>query len=227
MKQSTDCAVSFPSNLLSSKKKKSPDVVNELCKGSVFVCPHHFFTPEECKAWIDFAEQVGFERLSQPQSRYFSQRECGRIQRTDWDLSARLFERMRNIILDCDRRVPGGFSSDRKPVGCNGNIRIYKYERGMSFGKHIDEMNEIPEFPNGRTEMTVLIYLSSCVGGATRFFQSSKKRNDEGVGFTPQAGSVLLHVHGDRCLEHSADPVVQGVKYVLRTDVVYGTTKLI
>jgi hypothetical protein len=33
---------------------------------------------------------------------------------------------------------------------------------------------------------------------------------------------MLLHVHGDHCLEHEADPVVDGTKYVLRTDIVFG-----
>ena len=34
-------------------------------------------------------------------------------------------------------------------------------------------------------------------------------------------GAVLLHAHGQRCLTHSGAPVTGGVKYLLRTDVVY------
>lgn len=38
----------------------------------------------------------------------------------------------------------------------------------------------------------------------------------------PQPGLALLHLHGeDRCLEHEALAVVAGVKYVLRSDVVF------
>eukprot|EP00590_Aulacoseira_subarctica_P004716 CAMPEP_0172421712 /NCGR_PEP_ID=MMETSP1064-20121228/7935_1 /TAXON_ID=202472 /ORGANISM="Aulacoseira subarctica , Strain CCAP 1002/5" /LENGTH=236 /DNA_ID=CAMNT_0013162241 /DNA_START=46 /DNA_END=756 /DNA_ORIENTATION=- len=222
-------ATSLPVGLVSDKKTTaflhgSNAFVEELCKGAVFFS-HNFFTADECKAWIEFAEQIGFEKLSHPQSRYIAQRECGRIQLKNWEMAAKIFARLHPIILQCDRLVPDGFSGNRQPVGCNGNIRLYKYERGMSFGKHVDEANIIPEFPSGRTEMTVLIYLSDCIGGATRFFRPTKKRNDEGIGFTPKAGSILLHVHGDRCLEHSADSVVQGVKYVLRADVVYGAAR--
>jgi len=100
----------------------------------------------------------------------------------------------------------------------------------MSFGKHYDGSERIDRFPNGNTEITVLVYLSSCKGGATRFYlpsSSSKKQNKNeidknGIAFQPEAGAILMHMHGDRCLEHEADAVAEGVKYVLRTDIVYG-----
>jgi hypothetical protein len=41
------------------------------------------------------------------------------------------------------------------------------------------------------------------------------------VAVVPRAGMALLHMHGDDCLEHEAAAVKQGVKYVLRSDVVY------
>lgn len=121
-------------------------------------------------------------------------------------------------------------SSSYRPVACNGNIRIYKYEKGMSFGQHYDGSNEIDRFECGKTELTVLIYLSSCRGGATRFYLPPHKNDGRGkrsrkglesVGFVPEAGSILMHWHGDKCLMHEADPVMEGVKYVLRTDIVY------
>lgn len=94
-------------------------------------------------------------------------------------------------------------------VACNPNLRLYKYEKSMRFGKHIDESNLVED---GLTRFTVLFYLSSCKGGATRF--------EEDVAVIPQTGNMLIHVHGDSCLEHEADAVVSGTKYVLRTDLV-------
>lgn len=63
------------------------------------------------------------------------------------------------------------------------------------------------------TRFTVLVYLSSCQGGETVF-----ERN---VSFSPRAGSILFHIHGDQCLLHEAKAVESGIKYVLRTDLVY------
>ena len=40
-----------------------------------------------------------------------------------------------------------------------------------------------------------------------------KKGQSSGIVYTPEEGSVLLHVHGDHCLEHEAEPVLEGVKY--------------
>ena len=37
----------------------------------------------------------------------------------------------------------------------------------------------------------------------------------------PKAGKALLHLHGDDCLEHEATAVTRGLKYVLRSDVVF------
>ena len=66
-----------------------------------------------------------------------------------------------------------------------------------------------------QTEITVLFYLSSCHGGATTFHlpHQRKKAGATSIAFTPEEGAVLLHVHGDHCLEHEAEPVLDGVKY--------------
>ena len=120
-----------------------------------------------------------------------------------------------------------------QPITCNPNLRLYKYTKGQWFGRHVDESNRI-EFPSttfsstskhnspskdsslkdARTEITVLFYLSSCHGGATVFhLPRERKSSSTSIAFTPEEGAVLLHVHGDRCLEHEAEPVLEGVKY--------------
>jgi hypothetical protein len=72
----------------------------------------------------------------------------------------------------------------------------------------------------GRTEYTVLFYLTSTQGGETVFY------DDDGhlvASIVPEQGRVVLHRHGDRyCLDHEALAVVEGTKYVLRSDVVFG-----
>jgi len=203
-----------------------------LVPNAVF-CATNFFTESECKAWITKAEsEIGFQYVNHPATRYIAQRECGRIQETNWDIAEQLFQRMQHfeMMKKINPLIGIDGSGGYLPMTCNGNIRIYKYEKGMSFGKHVDGSDRIPEVQNGNTEITVLVYLSSCLGGATRFYlpfsknksKSSKNKEKSGISFVPQAGAILFHVHGDRCLEHEADPVLSGIKYVLRTDIVYG-----
>ena len=127
------------------------------------------------------------------------------------------------------RQITSSKSHDFKkpkyqPISCNPNLRLYKYTKGQWFGRHVDDSNKIKltsDAPSNisdaketQTEITVLFYLSSCRGGATRFYMpKSKGKKDDTTAFTPEAGAVLLHIHGDRCLEHEAEPVLEGVKY--------------
>ena len=46
-------------------------------------------------------------------------------------------------------------------------------------------------------------------------------RNRKLASVTPQPGLALLHKHGDYCLEHEGVAVTAGIKYVLRSDVVF------
>ena len=213
----------------------------------------NFLSPSECQMWIQAAEHSvgggggGFESVRHAATRYVARRECGRIQMDDRRVAGALYERMGPIVAQVADGA-GVTHSDAAygPVGLSENIRLYRYGRGMSFGRHFDGSNREPSFGDtANTEITVLIYLSDCRGGATRFYppassaggtkkKKTKKKQKEaemptkggvddkdGVAFVPEQGAVLLHVHGDRCLEHEADPVLDGIKYVLRTDVVY------
>ena len=94
--------------------------------------------------------------------------------------------------------------------------RFYKYVAGQRFGKHVDGSVDLPG--GRRTEYTLLVYLSSCVGGETRFYGRGRRLL---CVCAPAAGAALLHRHGDHCLEHEGAAVSAGVKYVLRSDVVY------
>jgi hypothetical protein len=280
VKQTGPSATFFPPSLLTTTNKgKHPHKtkpnqtptpisisisISTLIPSAVFTS-QNFLTSEECKSWIKHAEEtIGFQQMSNPQTREYAHRECGRIQINDWNMAQLLYNRMKpfldQLVSTGQVTVPNS-NCEYKPVGCNGNIRIYKYEKNMSFGRHYDGSNAIPRFLGGNTEITVLIYLSSCEGGATRFHlphkkkqrkkgkqQGSKKQktasigqggddggggddgnnnsNDDGNGiaFVPKEGSILMHMHGDRCLEHEADPVLNGIKYILRTDIVYANS---
>lgn len=158
--------------------------------------------------------QQPLEYVKQRGTRYMAARECYRFSRNDATMSHRLFERLRGgtKLLQALQLPNVSGQQEARPVTCNPNLCLFKYCQGHSFGKHIDEANAVPGV--GVTRLTVLVYLSECEGGATRF--------QGNVAFEPQPGAILLHVHGeDLCLEHEADPVISGIKYVLRTDLVY------
>ncbi|KAL3779151.1 hypothetical protein ACHAWO_002846 [Cyclotella atomus] len=166
-------------------------------------------------------------------------------------MSHRLYQRIESMVIEISsqldifdkasllqlKKQKTNINSDHQPryqpISCNPNLRLYKYTKGQWFGRHVDDSNKIKMTTGApsaisnaketQTEITVLFYLSSCRGGATRFYMpKGKGKKDDTVAFTPEEGAVLLHIHGDRCLEHEAEPVLDGVKYVLRTDIVYG-----
>jgi hypothetical protein len=218
----------FPLHLVTNKRPRNDAdqlTLKELQPGTVWVIPD-FFSSQECQSWIDFCESSdGFQYTSHPASRYIAQRECYRMQQTNaTDLAELMYRRMEKggILPQLNRELaPMRFPKGYQPLGFNPNLRLYKYTKGHAFGKHVDGSNLVESM--GMTEITVLIYLSSCKGGATRFYPPSSRRKQASVAFDPEPGTMLLHVHGDRCLEHEADQVLDGVKYVLRTDLVFNT----
>lgn len=172
-----------------------------------------FFDGIECCSWVNWAESNGFEETNQKATKDYAHRQHGRLAFHDTGLADLIFSRLSRILDHCGLISLRG----KKASGCHPNLRVYRYTQGQSFGKHIDESNNCPE---GETKLTVLIYLSDVSGGATAFYKSHFS-NDCVVKVVPTAGLLLLHEHGDKCLTHEALPVKEGVKYVLRTDVLY------
>jgi len=114
-----------------------------------------------------------------------------------------------------------------------------RYGVGQRFGKHVDDTCEVA--PRQHTRYTLLIYLSggrgsTLQGGETVFYgaavlsrwasyeygtATTDHRGRLLAAVVPEAGKALLHLHGDDCLEHEAAVVTRGLKYVLRSDVVF------
>ena len=116
--------------------------------------------------------------------------------------------------------------------GCSANMRWYQYAAGQRFGKHIDESNE--DETGAHSEYTLLLYLNggntdvqdaengalSLTGGETVFYKGSYG-NGIAAKVAPLEGLCIIHGHGSRCFTHEGAPVISGLKYVLRTDVMY------
>lgn len=56
----------------------------------------------------------------------------------------------------------------RVAAGFNDNLRLYRYDPGLRFGKHYDQMDT--DSVGRGTFYTVLFYLTECGGGETVFY---------------------------------------------------------
>lgn len=164
-----------------------------------------------------------------------------RFQINDEGFAKRLWEEtgLRGLILggveSADEAGEGMSESERKQlwggevIGLNPSIRIYRYSKGQFFDCHYDESNHLSlsNIPV-KTTWTLLLYLTSsstgCQGGETVFYPDEivipgkKSVVEEPIVVGLETGMVLLHKHGNDCMLHEGREVIDGEKWVIRTD---------
>jgi hypothetical protein len=107
------------------------------------------------------------------------------------------------------------FQEGWEAVGVNERLRFLKYAPGTYFRPHFDGSYTRPH--NGDTSFaTIQLYLNECSGGETRFV--SVENESIGCKVVPKTGSILLFQHN---LYHEGCPVKEGLKYVIRSDIMY------
>ena len=160
----------------------------------------------ECAAMIERIEQLG--PAAAPVSMARGEilrpdiRNNQRVMFDDVALAARLHDRIAPMLP----ALCGG-----RAIGANERFRGYKYARAERFAPHRDGC--FVRNADERSELTLMVYLNEGFrGGTTRFL-------DFEVDVVPRTGSALLFQHG---LLHEGSPVEHGLKYVLRSDVMYG-----
>jgi hypothetical protein len=200
---------------------------------------------KECAEIIKNADKCIFENISD-KYQFGKQRDSSRLLALDETLAKNLWQSIYRVLCNeiTDKGVsmqPLGFDVTRGVWdlhGLNEANRINKYsgERKGFFGQHKDA-----QFcPNGdeRSIMTLLIYLNEDFkGGKTCFYfpkdstLSSKgmtikeeinlhgglEKGYECVEIIPKVGHAVL---SSQSILHEALPVVNGTKYILKTDVV-------
>ncbi len=129
-----------------------------------------------------------------------------------------------------------------KALGINARFRFYRYSPDDYFKPHSDGAwpgsriidNELVAnaYPDRYSQMTFLILLSEDFqGGETRFMINADDPTKpaiagdkiNNVDIRAPAGSVLCFPHGMHPLHciHSSVPITDGVKYIIRTDVLF------
>ena len=165
-----------------------------------------FLNPSECEEYIAMSEKIGYEAAKLDSKKVVTEvRNNQRAFYESQELASLLFERSAPYLPDQ--------IGSRILVGLNELFRFYKYLPGHQFKKHQDG-----SFIRNKTEvsaMTFMIYLNDgCVGGETTFLEHQ---------IAPKTGKALVFYHK---LLHEGSEVKEGVKYVLRTDVMYRTKEV-
>ena len=190
---------------------RKPSLRRELLHATHLFTVPEFLSEIECEAFILCAEARGLEHQgSGGPAKGEAFRDNDRLSDhsvglVDMLWQAGLREHFHDVVVG--RKVA---------VGLNPNIRLYRYGPGQRFGPHYDESVDMDG--GSATEFTLLVYLTGgLTGGETVFYD----RRNVVAEVAPVAGMALFHIHGARCLLHEAKSVLKGVKYVLRSDVVF------
>lgn len=179
--------------------------------GFLYTIPH-CVSEEECKRIIYEAEQKGFVAASLYTDKdgveHFSdRRKSYRCIIDSFPFAAELWRRIKPFVPPT---LPGGW----QVVGLNERLRILRYKEADEFKVHTDGTYIGPDGTE-QSRITVLIYLNTGYEGAFTTFL-----NKEGgwTGIVPEVGMVAMQ---DQGLLHCVPPMQKGVKYVLRTEVMY------
>jgi predicted 2-oxoglutarate/Fe(II)-dependent dioxygenase YbiX len=170
----------------------------------VFTVPG-VLTVGDCQMLIEMLEKAGFDDA--PISTI-----AGTVMRPEIRNNTRCMFDHEDLAGRLYARVAGSLPIVCKtsPVGANERFRAYRYEPGQRFAPHLDGC--FKRNAHERSELTLMVYLNDGFGGgATRFL-------DYEIDVVPKTGMALLFQH--RIL-HEGCPVTSGVKYVLRSDIMY------
>jgi predicted 2-oxoglutarate/Fe(II)-dependent dioxygenase YbiX len=183
-------------------------VVEELCPELIRLV-HGLWSPAECAALIAALETDGFEAAPVTTARGARMMpELRNNSRVIWDRPELAEEWWGRMGAHCFE-LPGW-----EACGLNPRFRAYRYESGERFALHADGAWRSPE--GERSFLTLLLYLNEdYVGGETAI---EARSGGELLRLPIRQGSLALFWHS---LRHESQLLVDGRKYVLRTDVMY------
>lgn len=172
----------------------------------------------ECQEVIAVAEASGFERAG-----FYTDPTTGapvvvetirkslRCMIDSHAFADALWERIRHAV---PAQLPNGLRARR----LNERLRILKYLPGDEFKVHRDGCYASPDGTEVG-QLTVLVYLNEGYTGAHTTYFPAGAADGQGVAVIPTSGAVVLQ---DPALVHAVPPLESGIKYALRTEVMYG-----
>lgn len=165
-----------------------------------------FFSPDECATLIRKSEQIGYEEATVDvgggqQRMIKGVRNNERVLYKDELYAGLIWDRLKTF-------APEGKAGE-VACGLNELFRFYKYSPGQRFKMHKD--GAFKRDPYEASQYTFMIYLNDEYTGGETIFSS-------GEVIRPQTGAALVFHHP---LRHEGALLTDGVKYVLRTDIMY------
>lgn len=195
------------------------------------------FSHEECQRLIAMSETLGYledAAVSLPRE---IRHNDNVVWVTDEKTDAIIWQRVANSIAQ-----NSSLHDNKMPLGLNARFRFYRYNVNDFFSFHsdgawpgsrvIDGQLIANAYPDRFSQLTFLILLNDNFdGGATRFLVNADdplqpvrhySRTKEVDVRTP-VGGVLCFPHGLHPLNrpHSGETITRGVKYIIRTDVLF------
>ncbi|KAI1477487.1 hypothetical protein F4774DRAFT_198102 [Daldinia eschscholtzii] len=216
-------------------------------KGLYAVVLDHVISPSECAKLVEMAEASVHPKSrnkmngspwapalvnvgSGYEAEVLDYRNSDRIIWDQQDIVDRLWARLEQVpqiketLLTAEQ--PKGTVWDFQRL--NKRMRFLKYSQGQYFRPHCDSPygETDKDGKSVRSHHTLHLYLNDSkqevgdaadlVGGATSFLSSNQVRK---MDINPRAGRVLIFQH--RRMYHAGDDVLEGIKYSMRTDIMY------
>jgi len=192
-------------------------------------CVTNVFSERECAALRAAAHAIGWRRDAPDPSESGDGGLNGRLDHCElviWpETAARIWDRIKI------HAPPGA-------VGVNARFRFFRYGVDTIYRRHVDgswpqaalmpEGEYVTDASEGRvrSRLTLLIYLSDGFGGGETTFYNADgcaPGTIAAAGVSPTEGGCLCFPHGDAedSPVHEGSPVNAGLKYIIRTDVLF------
>ena len=190
--------------------------------GGLGVIVKNSLTSDECKALIKAVEEQGFQSAEEYCFRY-RDRLNDRFMSDDSQLADVLWSRVQQFVPET---ITDPFGPERPGVWevdkLNIRFRFCKYigGKGHHFGAHTDGMFRIDDAHTSL--LTCMFYLNGTdefQGGTTDFIEYKTHQLKHSV--CPEPGLCVIFRQANLDCYHLGTEVTSGVKYILRTDIMY------